>query len=223
MISLPGAFRTLSPEKCHGAVEAAGDVDTLLLDKTGTITLGKPAGDGIPAGARRDRSGTRRCVPSLPHWPTKLRKGRSIVRTRQGKVRHPQPRHGGTQRNLRSVHGANPDERPSTPVPRRSARARSMRSSTTSVAAHRRPLASWEHRARHSIRGEFRRGSRDPGDFGRGSRKPAETPLAVAKDGRPFWASSTSRTSSRAASASAFAELRRMGHPHRDDHRRQSD
>jgi len=29
------------------AVEAAGDVDTLLLDKTGTITLGKPPGGRV--------------------------------------------------------------------------------------------------------------------------------------------------------------------------------
>ena len=29
------------------AVEAAGDVDVLLLDKTGTITLGNRAGDGV--------------------------------------------------------------------------------------------------------------------------------------------------------------------------------
>ena len=31
------------------AVEAAGDVNTLLLDKTGTITLGQPAGRGVAA------------------------------------------------------------------------------------------------------------------------------------------------------------------------------
>ena len=30
------------------AVEAAGDVDVLLLDKTGTITLGQPPGRGVP-------------------------------------------------------------------------------------------------------------------------------------------------------------------------------
>ena len=34
------------------AVEAAGDVNTLLLDKTGTITLGNRAGSGVPAGGR---------------------------------------------------------------------------------------------------------------------------------------------------------------------------
>ena len=35
------------------AVEAAGDVDVLLLDKTGTITLGQPHGDGVSSRAWR--------------------------------------------------------------------------------------------------------------------------------------------------------------------------
>ena len=42
------------------AVEAAGDVDVLLLDKTGTITLGQPTGDRVPPGGRRRRAGPRR-------------------------------------------------------------------------------------------------------------------------------------------------------------------
>ena len=43
------------------AVEAAGDVDTLLLDKTGTITLGNRQATRIPAGQGRHRAGTGRC------------------------------------------------------------------------------------------------------------------------------------------------------------------
>ncbi len=43
------------------AVEAAGDVDVLLLDKTGTITLGNRQAAAFHAGARRQRAGTRRC------------------------------------------------------------------------------------------------------------------------------------------------------------------
>jgi K+-transporting ATPase ATPase B chain len=35
------------------AVEAAGDVTTLLLDKTGTITFGNAAGGRVHPGARR--------------------------------------------------------------------------------------------------------------------------------------------------------------------------
>ena len=43
------------------AVEAAGDVDTLLLDKTGHDHARQPAGHGVYFGARSHRSGTRRC------------------------------------------------------------------------------------------------------------------------------------------------------------------
>ncbi len=43
------------------AVEAAGDVDVLLLDKTGTITLGNRHGDQLPARARRDARSPGRC------------------------------------------------------------------------------------------------------------------------------------------------------------------
>ncbi len=46
------------------AVEAAGDVDTLLLDKTGTITLGnRMATEFIPVEGV-ERRGTRRCGPT---------------------------------------------------------------------------------------------------------------------------------------------------------------
>ncbi len=47
------------------AVEAAGDVDVLLLDKTGTITLGNRAAIGILSRPRRHRAGTGRCRPTF--------------------------------------------------------------------------------------------------------------------------------------------------------------
>lgn len=55
------------------AVEAAGDVDVLLLDKTGTITLGnRQASDFIPA---RGWTNARWLTPrSSLRWPTKRRK-----------------------------------------------------------------------------------------------------------------------------------------------------
>ena len=43
------------------AVEAAGDVDTLLLDKTGTITLGNRMATEFHSGARCSGRGTGRC------------------------------------------------------------------------------------------------------------------------------------------------------------------
>ena len=56
------------------AVEAAGDVDTLLLDKTGTITLGnRQATEFLPVAGRRPSASwpTRR---SSPRCPTRRRR-----------------------------------------------------------------------------------------------------------------------------------------------------
>ena len=48
------------------AVEAAGDVQTLLLDKTGTITLGnRMASDFFPAAGHTRRGGRRRGTAGL--------------------------------------------------------------------------------------------------------------------------------------------------------------
>ena len=61
------------------AVEAAGDVDVLLLDKTGTITLGnRQATEFIPAAGRRGRGAGRRRPAGLA-GRRDARKGRSIV------------------------------------------------------------------------------------------------------------------------------------------------
>src|SRR5207244_13051189 len=60
------------------AVEAAGDVITLLLDKTGTITLGnRQASDFIPApGVSKDQLADAAQLSSLPD---ETPEGRSIV------------------------------------------------------------------------------------------------------------------------------------------------
>ena len=56
------------------AVEASGDVNTLLLDKTGTITLGnRQAVEFIPVDGRHRRR-TGRCRAACPAWPTKRRR-----------------------------------------------------------------------------------------------------------------------------------------------------
>ena len=56
------------------AVEAAGDVDTLLLDKTGTITLGnRQATEFLPAAGRHGRRIWPK-RPSCPRCRTKRRK-----------------------------------------------------------------------------------------------------------------------------------------------------
>ncbi len=53
------------------AVEAAGDVNTLLLDKTGTITLGNRQAADVRAADRGDRRGSSPTPRSCPAWPTK--------------------------------------------------------------------------------------------------------------------------------------------------------
>ena len=55
------------------AVEASGDIDVLLLDKTGTITLGnRQASEFIPAPGSRSTTWPRR--RSSPRWPTRRRR-----------------------------------------------------------------------------------------------------------------------------------------------------
>ena len=53
------------------AVEAAGDVDVLLLDKTGTITLGNRMAVGISCPRRRQPEQTWPTPRNSPRWPTK--------------------------------------------------------------------------------------------------------------------------------------------------------
>ena len=66
------------------AVEASGDVNTLLLDKTGTITLGnRQAVEFIPVD-RRQRTASWPTPRSSPAWRTRRRKaGRSSCSRRR--------------------------------------------------------------------------------------------------------------------------------------------
>ena len=74
------------------AVEAAGDVDTLLLDKTGTITLGNRQATAFRPGARRHRAGTGR--RGAARLAGRRDAGRPLDRRAgQGEIRHPRPRH----------------------------------------------------------------------------------------------------------------------------------
>ena len=60
------------------AVEAAGDVDTLLLDKTGTITLGNREASGVHPGRRGHRRGLADAA-QLSSLADETPEGRSIV------------------------------------------------------------------------------------------------------------------------------------------------
>ena len=91
------------------AVEAAGDVNTLLLDKTGTITLGnRQAAEFIPAPGRDGGGAGGR---GAAHEPGR-RDARGAIDRRpgEGTVRVARTRAG--RRRVRGVHGADPDERP---------------------------------------------------------------------------------------------------------------
>ena len=92
------------------AVEAAGDVDVLLLDKTGTITLGnRQATEFIPApGVHRRTPGRRRATASLAD---ETPEGRSIVVLAKEKFDIARPRSRRAARAVRAVHRADAHER----------------------------------------------------------------------------------------------------------------
>jgi hypothetical protein len=120
------------------AVEAAGDVDTMLLDKTGTITLGnRMATEFIPRRRRASRSWRTR--PSSRAWPTRRPKAarswcspRSATACAAASSRQPRP--------LRAVLRADPHERlrPDGRVIRKGRRTRSRGTSARSAGACRR-------------------------------------------------------------------------------------
>ena len=79
------------------AVEAAGDVNTLLLDKTGTITFGnrQAAASSSRWPASTERGAGRRRAALLAC----RRNARGAIHRRagQGEIRHPRPRAGGAR------------------------------------------------------------------------------------------------------------------------------
>ena len=77
------------------AVEAAGDVDTLLLDKTGTITLGnRQATEFIPLPGVTERELAD--AAQLASLSDETPEGRSIVVLAKEQLRHQRPRPGAT-------------------------------------------------------------------------------------------------------------------------------
>ncbi len=93
------------------AVEAAGDVNTLLLDKTGTITIGnRQATEFLPVNGVSGR-GTGERGAAVQHG--RLHPGGPLHRRAgQERVRPPRAQRGRTRgRGVRRVHRADPDER----------------------------------------------------------------------------------------------------------------
>ena len=180
------------------AVEAAGDVDTLLLDKTGTITLGnRQATEFLPLpGVDRARTG-RRGAARLA-----LRRdagGPLDRRAGQGEIRHPRPRDGAAATRSSCRSRRRRGSAASTSKARRSARARSMRCSPMSAA----------RTARRRPRDAGRRGASCSAIAERIA-KTGGTPLAVAKDGRLLGVIHL-KDIVKGGIRERFAELRRMG------------
>ena len=91
------------------AVEAAGDVDVLLLDKTGTITLGnREATEFLPVRDNGTTAGG--CSPARLSG---RRDAGGKKHRRPGKegIRHPRTRHQDPGGPLHPLHGQEPDER----------------------------------------------------------------------------------------------------------------
>ena len=93
---------------CGRAVEAAGDVNTLLLDKTGTITLGNRQATRVPPGRRRARSSELADAAQLSSLADETPEGRSVVVLAKTRVRA-----------ARARHRASSPTRPSSRSPRR--------------------------------------------------------------------------------------------------------
>ena len=104
------------------AVEAAGDVDVLLLDKTGTITLGNrqaAASSGAPG--RRPRQDLADAAQTGVRSRTKRRKGAASSRwpSSASILRERRRWRPAARRDLRAVHGADAHERRRPAGPRR--------------------------------------------------------------------------------------------------------
>ena len=173
------------------AVEAAGDVDVLLLDKTGTITLGNRQASRLPAGAGRDASAS---------WPTRRSSPRSPTRRPKAAASSCWPSRSSTCASatsqalgaqLRAVLRADAHERRRPRTAARSARARPTRSASMS----RRWAAASRRRCRRMVDDVARRGS---------------TPLVVA-DGAKVLGVIELKDIVKGGIKERFAELRRMG------------
>ena len=93
------------------AVEAAGDVDVLLLDKTGTITLGNRQATAFHPGAGRDRAKELADAAQLSSLADETPGGPQHRGAGQGEVRAPRARDPRAGRDVRPVHRPDAHER----------------------------------------------------------------------------------------------------------------
>ena len=112
-IGIAGMDRALAANiiaKSGKAVEVAGDIDTLLLDKTGTITIGnRRATQFIPLGGA-NRARRRQVLGRWPRWPTPRPKARASS-TWPTSNPHNVERRGPAGLDVYRVHRPESDER----------------------------------------------------------------------------------------------------------------
>ena len=190
------------------AVEAAGDVDTLLLDKTGTITLGNRQATEflpVPGVTEQDLADAAQLASLADETP----EGRSIVVLAKEK-------YGIRARDMAPLHAHFVPFTAQTPHERRRHRrlvdpqGRGRRGARTrqSPARHRHALGSDAVRDVQAIADEIA--------------KSGGTPLAVARDGTPA-RRHPPQGHRQGRHPRALRRAAPHGHPHRDDHRRQPD
>ena len=186
------------------AVEAAGDVDALLLDKTGTITLGNRQATEFMPGARASTERELADAAQLASLADETPEGRCIVVLAKEK-------YGIRERDMAElgahfvpVHRPDAHERRRPRRPRRSARARSTpsiayvaRAAAAALPAERAARCVEQHRA-----------------------SSGGTPLVVA-DGAQRARRHPAQGHRQGRHPRALRRAAPHGHPHGDDHRRQ--
>ena len=200
------------------AVEAAGDVDTLLLDKTGTITLGnrqatefKPL-RGVTEQELADAAQLASLADETPE-------GRSIVVLAKEKYGIRGRDLAELRAQVHSVHRADPHER------RRGrrvlgAQGRGRCDPELSQRAAGRGR-SWRRRARAAAGGQRRDGARDQGDRRRD--RQVRRHAARGRQGRPAARRHSPQGHRQGRHPRALRRAAPHGHPHHHDHRRQPD
>ena len=173
------------------AVEAAGDVDTLLLDKTGTITFGNRMPSEFVAGRRRARA---RRWPKPCCWrasPTRRRRAAPSWRWPSAATAWRSRSFDGRERHGRALHGPDPH------LGRRPRRGRSLRKGAVDSVLAAGRIA--QRRRRAEFRQAVDRIARTGG-----------TPLAVAENNRLLGVVHLKDTV-KPDIKERFAELRAMG------------
>ena len=190
------------------AVEAAGDVHTLLLDKTGTITLGNRQATRVHSAARGQHRGARR--RGAAGVAARRDAGGSLDRRAgEGEVRPARPRAVAAARDVRAVHRADADVR------RESARAAAGAGDVDASSADRTATSARSARARRtpSRNGLSRRAAPCPRRWPRSSQRVARaggTPLVVA-EGRQALGVIHLKDIVKGGIRERFAHLRAMG------------